>query len=361
MAKINLSEYKDSIIDLKSIMNDPLELVSTGSLVFDWFLGGGYGPGFWRFGGAPEKGKTAQALTWAKNWLNKFENSKVIYFDTECRLSRAKLIPSGILNVKNAIQRIEISQHNIFEDLATRMIQALEESENDGCRLFFVIDSLDMLTSKNDVIKGFDEEDKVASVAKSMKRLLRIVGPRVRKGKHHVHYLNQLTANISIAPGSPQKKSDFGGYAPQHMVDLWGQIIDPLAPDLIWENPTATTKDERGKVIGHYFKVKLEKTPNDKSGQEIRIPIKRGSNSGVWLGREIADMLLLFSVVSKPNNRHYVFKQDALDQIKSESGIEIPVSKLDGEKNYFSWFELPENQPYLLAFEQYVKKSMPSS
>ena len=71
--------------------------VSTGSLVLDLFLEGGFRPGIARFGAPSEHGKTLQCLSWANEWLKKFgKNGEVYYYDTECRITSEKINQSPI-------------------------------------------------------------------------------------------------------------------------------------------------------------------------------------------------------------------------------------------------------------------------
>ena len=62
-------------------------LVSSGSMILDSVLGGGFGAGLHRFIGANEGGKTNEALHVMHNMLKTVENSKGLFVMAEGRLS----------------------------------------------------------------------------------------------------------------------------------------------------------------------------------------------------------------------------------------------------------------------------------
>src|SRR6478736_4436938 len=102
-AKESNSEFKgygdleQGVRTISDVKEQSSDFITTGSLIFDIFLGGGFCPGVSRFMGDPEHGKTAQAMTWAKNWLEHYkEKGKVYYFDVEGRVTFRKLKLSGI-------------------------------------------------------------------------------------------------------------------------------------------------------------------------------------------------------------------------------------------------------------------------
>ena len=54
-------------------------VVSSGSLILDYELGGGFGPGLHRFVGFTESGKTSEALQIMKNFLKTVPNGRGFY------------------------------------------------------------------------------------------------------------------------------------------------------------------------------------------------------------------------------------------------------------------------------------------
>ena len=69
--------------------------VSSGSLLLDIEMGGGIKPGVIRASGVTEGGKASCGLSFAKNF-QKMDNSMVVYFKAEGRLSDDLIKRSGI-------------------------------------------------------------------------------------------------------------------------------------------------------------------------------------------------------------------------------------------------------------------------
>lgn len=274
--------------------------ISTGSLILDIFLGGGYSPGLSRFVGEPEHGKTLQALGWAKNWLDYFgDKGKAYYFDCEGRLTAKKIKLSGISKVKNLGSRFTVVRENCFDDIAA-FIRDLMNDNADDMHYFFVFDSLDMLITKANLDKTMSEAEKVGAAQVMSTLLMKHVGVYLADRGHHLYICSQIRANINVNnPNSPKTKMS-GANALRHAADIIGEIQKNFGGNegmYIFENPTAASVKEKGNIIGHYHTIKFIKTMNEKSGHTIRIPIKRGA--GIWHEREVADLAIAFAQVRK--------------------------------------------------------------
>ena len=87
--------------------------VSSGSLLLDIEMGGGIGPGIIRASGITEGGKTSCALSFAKNF-QKQENSKVIYIESEGRLTEEMISRAGLDTEK---KKWIVYKSNTYESL----------------------------------------------------------------------------------------------------------------------------------------------------------------------------------------------------------------------------------------------------
>ncbi len=274
--------------------------ISTGSLIFDIFTGGGYSPGIARFMAPPEHGKTLQALTWAKNWLNYWgDKGEVVYFDCEGRLTTKKINLSGINKLPRFRERFTCYRYNIYDDIS-KFLFDITMNNPDGKHYFIVFDSLDMLITKADTEKDFGDASKVGAAQVMTTLLMKKVGPYMADKKHHLHILSQIRANINVSnPNSPKTKIS-GGNAALHATDIMGEVQKNFGGNegmFIFENPKGATVKDKGAIIGHYHTIKFTKTMNEKTGQVIRIPIKRGS--GIWREREVTDLAIAFGFISK--------------------------------------------------------------
>jgi RecA/RadA recombinase len=298
-------DLENGVRKLSDIKEQSTDFITTGSLIFDIFLGGGFCPGISRFMGEPEHGKTAQALTWAKNWLNHYgDKGKVYYFDVEGRVTYRKLQLAGIDKIPNVDDRFIIVRRNVFDSIATfirdkiKANEAKEEEERE--HYFFVFDSLDLLITEEDLKKGFSDAAKVGAAQVMSTLMMKHFGVFFLDKGHHLHILSQIRANINTSnPNSPKTKMS-GANALRHGSDITAEIQKNFGGAngmYIFENPNGATVQEKGNIIGHYFTPKFVKTPNEKTGQTIRVPIKRGS--GIWREREVTDLALAFGQIRK--------------------------------------------------------------
>lgn len=276
-------------------------VISTDSLIFDIFLGGGYSCGIARFGAPPEHGKTVQGLVWAKNWLNHWgDKGRVIYFDCEGRLTPKKLKLSGISDVKDFNERVSIFVYNVYEDIGEDIFE-MTSNNPEGLHYFIVFDSLDMMISEKDMNKTLKESEKVGAAQTISTVLMKKVGPYLASRGHHLYICSQIRANINTsAHGNGPKTKMSGGNAIAHATNIGGEIQKNFGGNegmFIFENPMGKTVKEKGKTVGHYHTIKFIKTMNEKTGQVIRIPIKRGS--GIWREREVTDLSLAFGQITK--------------------------------------------------------------
>ena len=292
----NLFQQKRTFEDLQA----KFHIISTGSLIFDIFLSGGYSPGMARFVAEPEHGKTAQALTWAKNWLEYWgDKGEVHYFDVEGRLTPKKMMMNGITNLPRFKERFNIYRYNVFDDIS-KFLYDITMDNPEGKHYFIVFDSLDMLITSADMDKTFGEAEKVGAAQVMSTLLMKKVGVYMADQGHHLHILSQIRANINTSnPNSPKTKMS-GANALRHGADIIGEIQKNYGGNegmFIFENPKGATVKEKGNIVGHYHTVRFNKTMNEKTGQTIRIPIKRGG--GIWREREVTDLALAFGQITK--------------------------------------------------------------
>ena len=142
--------------------------VSSGSLVVDYELGGGFGPGLHRFTGINEGGKTSEALEVMKNFLKTVPNGRGFYIKAEGRLSKEMQRRSGVDFVFDSDEWADgncfVFECNIYETVveALRMLVGKNENNTKYC---FILDSVDGLIAKGDMDKPFEDSKKVAGGA----------------------------------------------------------------------------------------------------------------------------------------------------------------------------------------------------
>ena len=125
--------------------------VSSGSLILDFELGGGLGPGLHRFTGVNEGGKTSEALEVMKNFLQTVPNSRGFYIKAEGRLPKQMRERSGVNFVFKedewAAGNCFVFECNIYETVV-EALRLLVGKNADDTRYCFILDSVDGLISR---------------------------------------------------------------------------------------------------------------------------------------------------------------------------------------------------------------------
>lgn len=291
--------------------------ISTGSLILDIFLGGGFRCGLSRFIGEPEHGKTAQALLWAKNWQETIKNSFVLYINAEGRLSEDLIKRSGIDTDSN---KFRIVTSNVYEDIA-QLINDLVIDNPEETRYFFIIDSTDALICKADVEKAFDEAATIAGGARMASAFNKRTCIHMGSRGHHLMMLSQTRANLA-AKGGPGSggTTESGGKALGFYSSLTGKI------EKLWSSLYIYRKKDDDAPLGHYFSVKFTKTFNEKSHRTVQVPVKYGV--GIWKEKEVVDLCLQYQLLLQ-KGAWFEFDEGFIEKIKERCGVLQP--KYQGE------------------------------
>jgi len=334
----------------KDEVNSYSDPISTGSLVLDLFLDGGYRVGAARFYGPSEHGKTAQCLVWAREWMKKFKDkAEVIYFDAEGRITLDKIKTSGLAllpnfkwseNAEDESANFFLFNYNTYDHIADFIFDKIRDNKDlpaaQRKRFFIVIDSLDQLITSKDMEKSFSDSEKVGAAQTISALLSKKVTAFMSKYGHHLHILSQIRANINTSShgNGPTTKAS-GGNSMLHISNMTGAIQKDWSGTLLYENPKGTTIAEKGDVIGRLHTIKFEKTFNEKTHRVVRVPIK--FKHGIWREREIVDLIFVAGVATMKGSWVSVLPDFVLD-MKSEYGVDIP-EKIQGYANFVALLE----------------------
>lgn len=329
-----LEDNKDSHYNFEDEVVYP---VSTGSLLLDSELGGSLEiPAIIRFTGVSGGGKTSSALLIMNNFLKSVPNAKGLLVKAEGRLNTNVKKISGVDFVHKPEEwdhgKCFVLKSNLYEDIA-KLILELIKNNTDKTRYYFLIDSMDALISKQDIAKSFEDSNKVAAGAVlSSNFLKRIMLPLSTFG-HICGLISQVRSNVQVNPYAktdPKLTNSSGGNALQHYADWIFEFQPRYKSDQIIEN---------NKIVGHWSKIVLRKTTNEKDGVEITYPIKHGRSNGksVWLEYEIADMLLQWGFAKK-SGAWISFDKDLISEIKKTINFDFP-EKIQGMEQLRSFLE----------------------
>jgi len=312
--------------------------ISSGSLNLDLALGGGLPAGAHRFTGVNEGGKTSCALTVGKNFQEYFgKNGMVVIIKSEGRLSSEMLKRSGI---NTDPEQLFIFDCNVFEKVF-EFIRDLVFNNEDNKKYMFIIDSVDALCRMNDLDKPFAESEQVAGGALVTSVFLKKMVLPITKMGHMMILTSQIRIEIPssayAARGGPKIKQA-GGNAIKHYANFILEFEERYNNDIMWENPSATKLDDKGDPIGHYCKARFRKSINEKTGAQVRYPIRYGRTDGnsIWLEKEIIDMLYLWGYIEK-KGAWISFDEDALSELKKKK-IECP-EKIQGDQKLLELLE----------------------
>lgn len=339
--------------------------VSSGSLVVDYELGGGFGPGLHRFTGINEGGKTSEALEVMKNFLKTVPNGRGFYIKAEGRLSKEMQSRSGVDFVFNSDEWADgncfVFECNIYETVveALRMLVGKNAESTKYC---FILDSVDGLIAKGDMDKPFEDSKKVAGGAVIASDFMKRVSIALAKRGHMAIFISQVRADIKLDPYSKapvRQTSATGGNALLHFANFILEFEPCFKTDQILQKPNEKYDQEKNKIIGRHAKITVKKSPNEKTNSIISYPIIYGRKGGksIWIEKEILDMMFLWDLANKKGAGWIEFDEDFTGMLKDE-GMDFPA-KIQGETQLASFLE--ENKDVKDFLVSYFKKMLISS
>lgn len=324
--------------------NDHEELnykIKSGSLNLDLALGGGLTAGAHRFTGVNEGGKTSCSLAFAKNFQDMFgEDAMVVVIKSEGRLSQEMLDRSG---VDTSPERFFVFDCNIFEKVF-ELVRGLVFNNEENRKFMFIVDSVDALCRINDIDKGFDEPEQVAGGALITSVFLKKMVLPISKMGHCMILMSQVRVEVATNPyasrGGPKVKQA-GGNAVKHYANFILEFEERYSNDIMYSNPSATRIEDKGNPLGHYCKIRFRKTVNEKTGSQVKYPIRYGRKNGtsIWVEKEIADLMFAFQMANKKGA--WISLSDDIKEELSNNNIDFE-DKFQGDQKFLSHLE--ENQ-----------------
>lgn len=271
--------------------------VSSGSLNFDLEIDG-MGPGCHRFLGIDSGGKTSSALQFMKGFLDEPKDRRGVYFKAEGRLGPKIRKRSGVNFVFDPEEWVDgtclVVESNVYE-FCFQIVRELITNKKNKTKYFFVFDSADGLGRREDLARPLEDAEKVAGGALITSTFLKKASLALSKRGHIAIFIGQIRDTVKTSQYqrvTPKHGNSTGGNAIKHYADLSLDFLPRNKDDLITED---------NKIVGHWCKVRIIKSNNEKNQVEIRYPIKYGRTGGrsVWVEYEIIDILLMYSVLDR--------------------------------------------------------------
>jgi len=305
---------------------------------------------------------TSSALSFMKNFLNNTPKSKGFYIKAEGRLSTEMQERSGVKFVFSADEWEEgtcfVFESNIYETVVDAMRQLVAKNDEKNV-YYFLLDSVDGLISKGDLDKSFEESNKVAGGAVIAANFMKRLSIALAKRGHTAVFISQVRADIKLDPYTKapiRQTSATGGNALLHFAN-WILEFEPRHKgDLILKNPNDNKIDlVNNPIIGHFAKVTIKKSPNEKTNMTIPYPIKYGRTKGssIWVEKEVVDLLFLWEFLIKKAS--WITPTDEFNEMLIENNLE-PFEKIQGHEALFSYIESkPDLSKFLI---NYFKKTI---
>ena len=329
--------------------------IQCSSLLFNAAIKG-LSPGAHRATGIAGSGKTSSVLDFCFHFLNegieKNLKRRGVYIMSEGRLSPEVKERSGIKFVHSPEEWVDgtcfVFESNVFETVFGLMGDLIRNNPTDT-KYFFIIDSVDMMAKKDDLAKGLEDAAQVAGGPVITSVFLKKTGLALSKRGHYAFFISQLRDSIKISMSGPAPTQRQGGANGGHALEHGADFVFEFLPR--WKNDVIL--DSKGKIVGHYCKLRVVKSNNEINGREITYPIRYNQTGAksVWVEREIADLLVMWEWIIKKGSWFAV--SDNLASILSDAGFEFP-QQLQGLE---SWFEYFDQNPKLVQYlSSYLQK-----
>ena len=247
-------------------------------------LEGGLTPGLTVFAGPSKHFKTAFSLLLAKSYLDKYEDSVVLFYDSEFGSPQSYFDSFGI-----DTSRILHTPITDIEQLKFDVMSQINNIER-GDHVMIVVDSVGNLASKKEVDDALEGKS-VADMtrAKQMKSLFRMITPHLTIKDIPMVVVNHTYSEIGLYP----KQIVSGGTGIYYSADN------------IFIIGRQQEKDGT-EVIGYNFIINVEKSRFVR--EKSKIPVEVSFDGGISRWSGLLDVALDGGFVVKPSNGWYSIK-----------------------------------------------------
>ena len=315
------STIKDTAILSKSKFFNEKDLIGTPvpmvNVAFSGSLDGGFAPGLTMWAGPSKHFKTAFSLLMAKSYMEKYDDSVLLFYDSEFGTPQSYFDTFGI-----DTERVLHTPITDIEQLKFDIMAQLQNIER-GERVMIVIDSIGNLASKKEVEDALDQKSVAdMSRAKQVKSLFRMVTPHLTLKDIPMVVVNHTYMEIGMFP-----KAIVGGGTGSY-----------YSADNIFILGRQQEKDGT-EITGYNFIINVEKSRYVKEKSKIPVNVSFDGGINKWSG--LLDVALESGHVTKPSNGWYA-------KVNQETG-EI------GDKKRYDDTQKEEFWKSILADESFQK------
>jgi RecA/RadA recombinase len=279
------SSIKESAILSKSKFFTQKDMIPTSipiiNVALSGRLDGGLTPGLTMWAGPSKHFKTAFSLLMAKSYLEKYEDSALLYYDSEFGTPQSYFDTFGINTdrvLHTPITDIEQLKFDIMNQL-----QNLERGEH----LIIVVDSIGNLASKKEVEDALEQKSVAdMSRAKQIKSLFRMVTPHLTMKDIPMVVVNHTYKEIGMFPKDIVGGGTGSYYSADNIFIIGRQ-----------------QEKEGTEIVGYNFIINVEKSRYVKEKSKIPVTVSFDGGISKWSG--LLDIALESGHVIKPSNGWY--------------------------------------------------------
>ena len=288
------STIKDSAVLATSKFFTKKDMIPTSipmvNVALSGRLDGGLTPGLTMWAGPSKHFKTAFSLLMAKSYMDKYEDSVMLFYDSEFGTPQSYFDTFGI-----DTERVLHTPLTDIEQLKFDIMKQLEGFER-GEHLIIVIDSIGNLASKkevDDALEGKSVAD--MSRAKQVKSLFRMVTPHLSLKDIPMVVVNHTYKEIGMFPKDIVGGGTGSYYSADNIFILGRQ-----------------QEKEGTEVVGYNFIINVEKSRYVKEKSKIPVTVSFDGGISRWSG--LLDLAIESGHVIKPSNGWY-------SKVDVESGV----------------------------------------
>lgn len=305
---------------------------------------------------------TSAALQFMRNFLVSTRKRKGFLVKAEGRLSKEMMERSGIKFVFKEDEWVNgtcfVFESNIYETVFDAFRELVGKND-EKIEYFFLLDSVDGLIRKADLDKTFEESAKVAGGAVIASDLMKRMSIALQKRGHIAIFISQVRADIKLDPYSKapiRQTSATGGNALLHFANWIIEFEARYKGDLILQDEKGNYDEHKNPYIGHFVKLTVKKSPNEKTNSVIRYPIRYGRKNGTsnWIEKEIFDFLLMWNYAEQ-SGAWISFDQDFINVLKEAGFTEFP-EKIHGVAKFESYIN--ENEALKNFLYKYISQNL---
>ena len=279
------STIKESAVLSKSKFFNKKDMIQTSvpaiNIALSGSLDGGLTPGLTTIAGPSRHFKTLFSLIMAKAYLDKYEESVLLFYDSEFGTPQAYFSSVGI-----NLDRVLHSPVSDVEQLKFDISQQVSNLTHED-KVIIIIDSVGNLASKKEVEDALDGKSTVdMSRAKQLKSLFRIVTPSLTIKDIPLLVINHTYKTMEL-------------YSKDVVSGGTGSIY---SSDTIWIIGRQQEKDGTD-LAGYNFVINVEKSRYVREKSKIPITVKFEGGISKWSG--LLDIALESGHVVKPSNGWY--------------------------------------------------------